>query len=181
MFLDSSCYRIGQADLEFLLSSPATVGHCPDSLGMDSIRHKGEEVATGYWGEGRGVWGHAVIFAGDRRLKVMKGGHGELPRSRIRMVEGCTGTFCFKIFPSALLGCQPSHHPTSTGPTSRAPRPGRLVPYILASQNSQWLSQPHRIVYANTPPKPKPLGRAAVAHWNVQEPGLVWHKRVLFS
>lgn len=29
MFLDVSCHRIGQADLEFLLPSRATVGHVP--------------------------------------------------------------------------------------------------------------------------------------------------------
>ena len=171
MFLDSSCYRIGQADLEFLLSSPATVGHVPTVWrGLDSAQSR--RGCDGILGGGEGcVWGHAVIFAGDRRLKVRKEGHGGFPRSRIRMVEGCTETFfCFKIFPSAWVPT-PSH----------VPRPGRLVPYILASQISQWLSQPHRIVYANTPPKPKPLGRAGVAHWNVQEPDLVWHKRVLFS
>jgi hypothetical protein len=38
MFLDSSCYRIGQADLEFLLSSLAIVGHVPTvwACGLDS-------------------------------------------------------------------------------------------------------------------------------------------------
>lgn len=134
-------------------------GHCwicPDRLGVDSIRHKGEEVATEYWGAGGGgLWGHTVIFAGDRRLKVREGG---FPRSRTRMVEGCTEeTCCFPLFPCAWLSTCPP-------PESRP-----CGPYCLAARNSQWLSQPHRIVYANTPPQPKPLGRACVAHWNVRD------------
>lgn len=102
------------------------------------------------------MWGHAVIFAGDRRLKARE---GVLPRSRIRMVGGCTETFCFSC----------SHLPG--WPTLPCPPPESRPcgPYRLASQNSQWLPQPHRIVYEGTPPKPKPLGPAGVAHWNVRD------------
>lgn len=57
MFLDSSCFRIGQADLEFLLSSPATVGHVPTVWAWTRFGTKEKDVATGYWGEGRGVGG----------------------------------------------------------------------------------------------------------------------------
>lgn len=156
MFLDVSCHRIGQADLEFLLSSRATVGYVPTvwawtRFGIKEKRLRRNIGARG----GGGLWGHTVIFAGDRRLKVREGG---FPRSRTRMVEGCTEeTCCFPLFPCAWLSTCPP-------PESRP-----CGPYCLAARNSQWLSQPHRIVYANTPPQPKPLGRACVAHWNVRD------------
>lgn len=152
MFLDVSCHRIGQADLEFLLSSRATVGHDPTVWAWTRSGTKEKRLRRDIGG--RGVWGHAVIFAGDRRLKARE---GYFPRSRIRMVEGCTETFCFSW--SHLLGCLPTCPPPESRPCG---------PYCLASQNSQWLSQPHRIVYADTPPKPKPLGCAGVAHWNAR-------------
>lgn len=60
------------------------------------------------------MWGHAVIFAGDRRLKAREGG---LPRSRIRMVEGCTETFCFSR--SHLLGWPTSAHLPSPARVAR--------------------------------------------------------------
>lgn len=72
MFLDSSCYRIGQADLEFLLLSPATVGHVPTVWAWTRSGTKEKRLRRDVGGRGC-VWGHAVIFAGDRRLKVRKG------------------------------------------------------------------------------------------------------------
>lgn len=72
MFLAVSCHRIGQADLELLLSSRATVGHVPTVWAWTRFGTKEKRLRRDIGGGG--VWGHAVIFAGDRRLKVMEGG-----------------------------------------------------------------------------------------------------------
>lgn len=121
----------------------------PSGRGLDPAqRRRGCDGILG----GRGVWGHAVIFAGDRRLKARERGASHGAGSVwLRVAQK---HFCFSC--SHLPGCPP--------PGSR-----QCGPYSLASQNPQWLSQPHRIVYANTPPKPKPLGRAGAAHWNVRD------------
>lgn len=104
---------------------------------VDSIRHKGEEVATGYWGEeGGGVWGHEVIFAGDRRLKAKgRGGSHGAGSVWLRVVQK---TFCFRC--SHLLGwptlpCPPPEFP----PVWPVPPSLPKFPMALtASSNSPW-------------------------------------------
>lgn len=56
MFLDVSCHGIGQADLEFLLSSRATVGHVPTVWAWTRSGTKEKRLRRGIgWAGGGGV------------------------------------------------------------------------------------------------------------------------------
>lgn len=85
MFLEVLSHRLAKPIWNsFFLVRPLLDMSRPSGRDLNSVESR--RGCDGILGEG--VWGHAVIFAGDRRLTVRKG----VPRSRIRMVEGCTDT-----------------------------------------------------------------------------------------